>query len=56
MRKTRYLHNKSIKILRFHYHELIGKIDEHGGKDISWLMIICQIKYQNRLRKIIGID
>ena len=38
---TRYLHNKSIKILRFHYHELIGKTDEHEGKDISWLMIIC---------------
>ena len=29
---TRYVHNKSIKILRLHYDELIGKIKEHEGK------------------------
>ena len=23
------------------YHELIGKIEEHKGKNIWWLMIIC---------------
>ena len=24
-----------------YYHELIGKIEEHEGKNVSWLMIIC---------------
>ena len=26
---TRYIHCKSIKILKFHYHELVGKIKDH---------------------------
>ena len=38
---TRYVHSKSIKILSLHYHELMGKIEEHGEKIIWWLMIIC---------------
>ena len=29
---TRYVNNKSIKTLRLHYDELIGKIEEHEGK------------------------
>ena len=28
------VHSKSIKILRLHYHELMGKIKEHEGKKI----------------------
>ena len=40
---TRYVHNKSKKILRLHYDELIGKTEEHEGtwKNVWWLMIIC---------------
>ena len=29
---TRYFHSKSIKVLNLHYHELMGKIEEHEGK------------------------
>ena len=29
---TRYVNNKSIKTLRLHYDELIGKTEEHEGK------------------------
>ena len=31
---TRYVHNKSIKTLRMQFGELIGKIKEHGGKNV----------------------
>ena len=31
----RYIHNKSVKILRLHYDKLIGKIEEHEGKKID---------------------
>ena len=31
---TRYVNNKSIKTIRLHYDELIGKIEEHEGKKI----------------------
>ena len=31
---TRYVHNKSIKTLRMQFGELIGKIEEHGGKNV----------------------
>ena len=27
---TRYVNSKSIKMLSLHYHELMGKIKEHG--------------------------
>ena len=29
---TRYFHNKLIKILRWHYVNIIGKIEEHEAK------------------------
>ena len=32
IRFTKYVHNKSIKILRMHYNELIGRIEEREGK------------------------
>ena len=38
---TRYVHSKSIKMLSLHYNELMAKIEEHEGKNIRWLMIIC---------------
>ena len=28
----KYFHSKSIKMLNLHYHELMGKIEEHEGK------------------------
>ena len=31
---TRYVHKKSIKMLRLNYHESIEKIEEHKGKNI----------------------
>ena len=31
---TRYIHNKYDKMLRLHYDELIGKIEEHEEKHI----------------------
>ena len=31
---TRYVDSNSIKILSLHYHELIGKTEEHEGKNI----------------------
>ena len=34
---TRYVHNKSIKIIRLYYAELIGKIEKHERKNIGWL-------------------
>ena len=37
----RFVHSKSIEMLSLHYYELIGKIEEHEGKNICWLMIIC---------------
>ena len=37
----RYVNSKSIKILSLYSHELMGKIEEHKGKNIGWLMIIC---------------
>ena len=40
---TRNVHRKSIKMLCLHYYELIGKIEEHYGKNIWCLMTICQI-------------
>ena len=30
----RYVHSKSTKMLRLHYHELMGTIKEHEGKKI----------------------
>ena len=52
---TRYVNNKSIKTLRLHYDELIGKIEEHEGKkifDSRWLYASYSIK---KILKIIGI-
>ena len=31
---TRYIHSNSIKMLSLHYHELMGKIEEHEGKNM----------------------
>ena len=31
---TRYVHKRSIKMLSLHYHELMGKIEEHEGKKL----------------------
>ena len=36
---TRYVRNKSIKTLRMQFGESIGKIEEHGGKNVWWLII-----------------
>ena len=38
---TRYVYRKSRKILSLRYHELMKKIEEHEGRNIWWLMIIC---------------
>ena len=48
---TRYNHRKQIRMLILYYHELIGKIEEHEGKNTSWMMIIYYIKYQARLEE-----
>ena len=32
---TRYIHIKSIKMLNPHYHDLVGKLEEHKGKKYS---------------------
>ena len=34
---TRYVHKKSIRILSLHYHELMGKTEEHKGN--KYLMV-----------------
>ena len=52
----RCVHSKSIEVLSLRYYELIGKIEEHEGKNICWLMIICQTKYQIKLKKKQTID
>ena len=42
----RYVHNKSIKILRLYYDELIGKIEEHEGKkNLTVDDYMLEIKY-----------
>ena len=38
---TRYIHRKSMKMLSQHYDKLMGHIEEHKGKNISRLIIIC---------------
>ena len=51
---TRYVHTKSIKMLSMHYHDLMGKIEEHEGK--KYLMVdnnvvdkaLDEIKEKNR--------
>ena len=43
-------------MLTQHYHELMRKIKGHEEKKISWLMIICQINYQSKLEKTMGIE
>ena len=45
---TRYVHSKSKTILSLHDHEVMEKIEEHKGKNISWLMIIYKIKYHTK--------
>ena len=43
---TRDVHWKSIKMLSMHYHELLGKIEEHKGKifDDWWLYVEQSIR------------
>ena len=31
---TRYVHSKSTKMLSLHYHELMGKTEERGDKNV----------------------
>ena len=46
---TRCVHINSINILSVHEHGLMGKTEEHEGKNILLSMIIFHINYQRRL-------
>ena len=52
---TRYVHIKSIKMLNPHYHELVGKIEEHKGKKYLVVDDYMPSKILHRIKKIIGI-
>ena len=43
-------------MLNLHCHELMGKIEEHEGKNVWWLMIICYLNYETRSVNIVGIE
>ena len=49
---TRYVHSNSIKILILHYHELIGKIEEHEGKNYLMVNDYMLEKVLNKIKKI----
>ena len=49
---TRYVHSNSIKILTLHYHELIGKIEEHEGKNYLMVNDYMLEKVLNKIKKI----
>ena len=48
---TRYLHSNLINMLSLHYHELMGKIEEHEGK--NYLMVN---EVLDNIKEIIGIE
>ena len=46
---TRYVQKKSIKMLNLHYHELIGKIEEHEQK--KYLMVVVYMLNKDKIRQ-----
>ena len=48
---TRHVHSNSIKILILHYHELIGKIEEHEGKNYLMVNDYMLEKVLNKIQK-----
>ena len=53
---TRYVHSKSIKVLNLHYHELIGKIEEHEGKIFLTYRDYLLDKVLDMIKEIIDIE
>ena len=53
---TRYVHSKSIKVLNLHYHELIGKIEEHEGKKYLTYRDYLLDKVLDMIKEIIDIE
>ena len=53
---TRYVHNKSITILRLYYEELIGKIEKHEGKKYLMVGDYMQDIVLDKIKKLIGIE
>ena len=52
---TRYLHSKSTKMLGWHYHELMGKIEEHEGKKYLMVNDYMLDKVFDKIKETIGI-
>ena len=53
---TRYVHSKSIKVLNLHYHELIGKTEEHEGKKYLTYHDYLLDKVLDMIKEIIDIE
>ena len=53
---TRYVHSKSIKVLNLHYHELIGKTEEHEGKKYLTYRDHLLDKILDMIKEIIDIE
>ena len=52
---TRYLHSKSTKTLSLHYHELMGKIEEHERKKYLMVNDYMLDKVFDKIKETIGI-
>ena len=46
---TGYVQKESIKMLNLHYHELIGKIEEH--EEEKYLMVVVYMLNKDKIRK-----
>ena len=53
---TTYVHSKSMKILSLYYHELLGKIEEHEGKNYLMVDDYMLDKVSDKIKKMIGIE
>ena len=52
---TRYVHNKSIKVFRLYWYEIIGKIEEHEGKRYLLAEDYMLYRILDKIKEIIGI-
>ena len=53
---TRYVHIKSIKMLNPHYHNLVGKLEEHKGKKYSVVDDYMPSKILHQIKEIIDTE
>ena len=52
---TTYVHSESMKILSLYYHELLGKIEEHEGKNYLMVDDYMLDKVLDKIKKMTGI-